>query len=339
MKPKLIIVGAGLNGLLLAYLLQSRYAITLLEARPRIGGRILTIEQDGERFDLGPTWIWPHQHYIMNLVDALGLKLFRHHDRGAFAYDAPDGVQYFHAPQNGPSYRLEGGAAALTDALRRRLEAVELYLETPVERIVSNEKSVDLYSGPRHFSAVRCIVTLPPRLSADALCFEPPLGNALKARMLAVPTWMGFSAKCIVTYAEPFWRDKGLSGFASSHLGPLSEVHDASTRTKGALFGFYHAASADDAQPDMVVEQLARIFGPEACNYELFRYHNWRTDPYTSTRADREPLHDHPRYGMDIDGSSRVHFCGTETSRSEGGYLEGAVVAAMRLAKSLAPED
>ncbi|MEJ2500180.1 MAG: FAD-dependent oxidoreductase [Campylobacterales bacterium] len=339
MKPKLIIVGAGLNGLLLAYLLQSRYDITLLEARPRIGGRILTIEQGGERFDLGPTWVWPHQHYILNLVDALGLKRFRHYDRGAFAYDAPDGVQYFCTPQNAPSYRLEGGAAALTDALRQRLETAELHLETPVDSIVSDGEGVTLYSGPRHLSAARCIVTLPPRLSADTLRFEPPLSSAVRARMLAVPTWMGFSAKCIVSYAEPFWRDKGLSGFASSHLGPLSEVHDASTQTKGALFGFYHAASADDAQPDKVVEQLARLFGPEAYNYEIFRYHNWRTDPYTSTPADREPLRDHPRYGMDIPWSSRVHFCGTETSRSEGGYLEGAVVAAMRLAQSLAFEE
>jgi len=335
MKPKIIIVGAGLNGLLLAYLLQTRFDITVLEARPRIGGRILTFEEGGDRFDLGPTWIWPHQRYILSLADALGLTLFRHYDKGAFAYDAPGGVQYFRAPPNAPSYRIEGGAAMLTEALHRQLEGAALHLDTPVDKIKSDDGGVTLFSGNRAFRAEHCIVTLPPRLSAAAIAFDPPPDASVTARMNAVPTWMGFSSKCIVTFDEPFWRHRGLSGFASSRLGPLSEVHDASSRSRGALFGFYRSADADDAQPDRVVEQLVRLFGPEANGYGIFRYHNWRVDPYTSTPADREPLREHPNYGAEIAWSPRIHFCGTETSPSEGGYLEGAVIAATELAQSL----
>jgi len=336
MKPRLIIVGAGLNGLLLAYLLQAHYRITLLEARPRIGGRILTVEEGGEHFDLGPTWVWPHQRYIRQLIDSLGLSLFRHYDSGAFAYDAPGGVQYFRSGQNAPSYRLKNGAATLTETLFSRLDNVDLRLESPVKKILADGSGVILHTASESFRAERCIVTLPPRLCAETIAFEPPIPDAKMAQMRAVPTWMGFSSKCIVTYAEPFWRNRGLSGFASSHLGPLSEVHDASTETKGALFGFYGSASADDAQPDRVVEQLARLFGPEAYRYEIFRYHNWRADPYTSTSADREPLRDHPRYGLDAGWSEQIRFCGTETSETEGGYLEGAVISAMRLAQELA---
>jgi monoamine oxidase len=335
MKPTMIIVGAGLSGLLLAYLLRAHYRITILEARPRIGGRILTVEEGGERFDLGPTWIWPHQYYIRHLIDELGLTLFLQYDSGAFAYDAPEGVQYFRTHRDAPSYRLKGGAAALTDSLWQRLKTAELHLETPVERIVSDAKGVTLFSPGGRFRAEHCVVTLPPRLGAGTITFDPPLPDETKARMHAVPTWMGFSSKCVVTYAEPFWRRRGLSGFASSHLGPLSEVHDASAETKGALFGFYHSNEADDAQPDRVIEQLARLFGPEARAYEIFRYHNWRSDPYTSTPSDREPLSEHPRYGIAPAWDDRIRFCGTETSETEGGYLEGAVIAAMRLAKSL----
>ena len=335
MKPSMIIVGAGLSGLLLAYLLRTHYRITVLEARPRTGGRILTVEEGGERFDLGPTWIWPHQHYIRHLIDDLGLTLFRHYDRGAFAYDAPEGVQYFRSYQDAPSYRLKGGAATLTDSLLHRRGEVELRLNTPVERIVSDAQGVTLFSARESFRADRCIVTLPPRLAAGTIAFEPPLPAAALERMHAIPTWMGFASKCIVTYAEPFWRRRGLSGFASSHLGPLSEVHDASAETKGALFGFYRTGAADDAQPDRVVAQLARLFGPAAYDYEIFRYHNWRLDPFTSTSADREPLQEHPRYGMEPACSERIFFCGTETSEEEGGYLEGAVIAAVRLAKTL----
>jgi monoamine oxidase len=339
MKPELVIVGAGLSGLLLAYILQERFQITLLEARPRIGGRILTFEETGTRFDLGPTWVWPHQPYIRALAESLGLDLVRHYDSGAFAYDAPGGVQYYRSGTDSPSYRFKDGASALTDALYHRLENVELRLDTPVNAIIHDDEKIAIRSGSALFYADKCIITLPPRLCAESILFDPPLPEHDEARMKAVPTWMAFSAKCIVTYAEPFWRGRGLSGLATSHIGPLSEVHDASAGTKGALFGFYGTQAADDATEAEVIDQLVRLFGPEAGQYEHFRRHNWRTDPFTSTPADRQPLSSHPRYGLEASWEGRIHLCGSETSATEGGYLEGAVIAATQLAKRLGNGD
>lgn len=338
MKPELVIVGAGLSGLLLAYMLQERFYITLLEARPRIGGRILTFEEDAERFDLGPTWVWPHQPYIRALAESLGLDRVRHFDSGAFAYDAPAGVQYYRSNGSSPSYRFKNGASSLTEALYDRLNDVEIRLDTPVDAIVYHGEKITIHSDSAHFSADKCIITLPPRLCAESVRFDPPLPEADEARMKAVPTWMAFSAKCIVTYPEPFWRGRGLSGLATSHIGPLSEVHDASAETKGALFGFYSTHAADDATEADVIGQLIRLFGPEAGQYEHFRRHNWRTDPFTATPADREPLNAHPRYGLEASWEGRIHLCGTETASTEGGYLEGAVAAAMQLAKRLLAE-
>ncbi len=338
MKPELVIVGAGLSGLLLAYLLQERFHIVLLEARPRIGGRILTFEEGGERFDLGPTWVWPHQPYIRALAESLGLPLMRHYDSGAFAYDAPGGVQYYHSA-NSPSYRFKGGASTLTDALYHRLKNVELRLNTPVDTIAFHGEKITILSNAAPIYADKCIITLPPRLCAETIRFDPPLPEPDRYRMAAVPTWMGFSAKCIVTYPEPFWRGMGLSGLATSHIGPLSEVHDASGETKGALFGFYGTHAADDATEADVIAQLVRPFGPQAGEYEHFRRHNWRTDPFTSTPADSEPLNAHPRYGLEASWEGKIYLSGTETSGTEGGYLEGAVIAATQLAKRLTSGD
>ena len=50
-KKDLIIIGAGLSGLYAASLLQDTYNIIILEARDRLGGRILT----EEGHDLGPS--------------------------------------------------------------------------------------------------------------------------------------------------------------------------------------------------------------------------------------------------------------------------------------------
>lgn len=335
MKPKVIIVGAGLSGLLLAYLLQKHFAVTLLEARERTGGRILCAESNGERFDLGPTWVWPHQRHILELAEHLGLTLFRHFDSGAFAYDAPNGAEYYQTARPAPSYRFENGARALTDALHQRVLESEIRLDSAVKKISHDVHGVVVKTSNETFEASVCIVTLPPRLCAERIAFEPPLPSELKAKMLSIPTWMGFSAKCVVTYPKPFWRDKGLSGFASSHIGPLSEIHDASAATQAALFGFYHTKSADPATPEEVVKQLVRLFGEAARSYNSFHYHNWRQDPYTSITADSAPLANHPRYGLSASAGNRLFLCGTETTEQEGGYLEGAVIAVKQLATML----
>ena len=56
------IVGAGLCGLALARVLTARgLRVQVLEARSRLGGRVLTAqcEATGQALDLGPTWFWP----------------------------------------------------------------------------------------------------------------------------------------------------------------------------------------------------------------------------------------------------------------------------------------
>ena len=51
-----IVIGAGLGGLSAAMRLGAKgYAVTVLDRLDRTGGRGSSIEQDGHRFDLGPT--------------------------------------------------------------------------------------------------------------------------------------------------------------------------------------------------------------------------------------------------------------------------------------------
>jgi len=45
--PKVLIIGAGLSGLSTAYVLRnSNFDVEILEARPRLGGRIYTIKKE-----------------------------------------------------------------------------------------------------------------------------------------------------------------------------------------------------------------------------------------------------------------------------------------------------
>lgn len=69
-----IVVGAGLAGLRTATLLQARgYAVLVVEAQDRVGGRVLTRDLGGEAVDLGAQWIGPHQRRMRRLVRELGL--------------------------------------------------------------------------------------------------------------------------------------------------------------------------------------------------------------------------------------------------------------------------
>lgn len=81
-----MVVGAGLSGLIAAHLLQRLgLDVTLLEARERVGGRILGLSTDDatHRFDLGPAWVWPDVNpRTADWLGELGLTLFEQRSRG-----------------------------------------------------------------------------------------------------------------------------------------------------------------------------------------------------------------------------------------------------------------
>ncbi|WP_343221790.1 FAD/NAD(P)-binding protein [Paenibacillus tritici] len=88
-----IIIGAGLSGLRAANLLTAQgIECKILEARNRIGGRILSTTSPDKpelgQFDLGPTWFWPrYEHTISSLVQELHLKTFDQHTEGAMLFE------------------------------------------------------------------------------------------------------------------------------------------------------------------------------------------------------------------------------------------------------------
>ena len=110
-----VVVGGGLSGLVAAHLLeQLRLDVLLLEARDRVGGRILghAAQAGGHRFDLGPAWVWPAINpRLAKLLDAFGLPLFAQHSAGAGLVEAREQTVRRHATgfmQQPPSMQLLG---------------------------------------------------------------------------------------------------------------------------------------------------------------------------------------------------------------------------------------
>ena len=87
-QTQVAIIGGGLAGLHAAHLLhRAGISFQLFEARDRLGGRILTVDEAGradeDGFDLGPSWFWPDmQPGLGDLVDELSLGTFAQHTWG-----------------------------------------------------------------------------------------------------------------------------------------------------------------------------------------------------------------------------------------------------------------
>ena len=289
----LCIIGAGLSGLSLATKLQAEGRdVMVLEARDRTGGRVLS--QDG--YDLGPSWIWPHNHRMLALLDRLGLNRFAQYASGRLVFEDSTGMvrRDLEFATMGGALRVEGGLARVTDTLASGL-GDRLRLACRVHRVLEEPGGVSILTAEGHVRAARVILALPPRLVAG-------LGVAVPD----APTWMAGHAKLVATYPTAFWRANGLNGDAISHRGPLAEIHDASPvdAKVGALFGFAQVGAA--RQPgfrDAAVAQLARLFGQEAATPDDVFIKDWSMDPATATQADLTPPSDHPNYSSIASGS------------------------------------
>lgn len=338
---KTLIIGGGLSGLALAEKLEDTgHDYHLLEARPHFGGRISTQRYGAGHYDMGPAWFWPGQPRIATLVAKLGLKAFHQFSAGEFSYeDASGRVQRGHSLMSMEgSLRLEGGFQALVHALEHRLPEQRKERNA---RVIHLSRSAGLcralLSDGRTFETERIVLAMPPRLAAQFL-YEPALPDPALADMAACPTWMAGQAKAVAVYEAPFWREKGLSGHAMSHCGPLVEIHDASPASGGpyALFGFFGPPprirrEAPDPQKD-VVTQLTRLFGEAAGQPNAIFIKDWAMDPLTATQNDMLQPGLHPRYGLPESlahlWDGQLVFAGTEVAREFGGYIEGALEAA-----------
>ncbi|MDK1386547.1 FAD-dependent oxidoreductase [Sinorhizobium sp. 8-89] len=351
MKTAVAIVGGGLAGLHAARLLQAaNIHFVLFEARERLGGRILSVGPDGlasdDGFDLGPSWYWPEmQPPLAALVDELGVGSFPQPNEGMAVYERTRGAP----PQRYPgisheprSMRFAGGTNALIKALASGLpsERIRTSHRIVAASLENDEVTLKVISedGFNEARFDHVIFALPPRLLQSVVTFQPEMDQAMSARWRSAATWMAPHAKFFAIYDKAFWREAGLSGTAQSMVGPLAEVHDASTATgAAALFGFVGIAADDrgrigeEVLKKACVEQLGRLFGGEALRPRAVLLKDWSTDPATATADDRlGGAHPHPDRKPWVSGDwiGRVSLAGSETSPVNPGYLAGAVEAA-----------
>lgn len=341
-----IVVGAGISGLALTKILRERgLDVRLLEARTRVGGRVLGLHTDAGVYDMGPAWVWPG---VQPRVDALlrqhGLQVYPQSHAGGYVYQHANGRTQqlaYGFQQSPPSMRVRGGIDAMVHAQAAHLDPACMQLGHAVRRLQLSGQGVAVTpqapGGDITLHSRHVVLAMPPRLIAG-IDLQPALPASLKARLAAVPGWMAGQAKALAIYDRPFWRDTNLSGGASSQCGPLVEIHDASLpdAMEFALFGFIgwpaaRRAEAGPGLPGLISAQLATLFGHAAAAPRRLVIQDWSHEPFTATEADRNNPTAHPDYGpiaLPAPWADFLTLTGAELAPEFGGYIEGALAAA-----------
>jgi len=340
-EEKILIIGAGLSGLTLAYLLSKKnISTTILEASSRIGGRIQTIEGNlNTPLELGATWFSDLHVNLSALLNELGLQKYPQYTTGKslFQTSKVDPPQEFYVPETQQkSYRIAGGTQALIDVLKSKAPLTKIQLNTSVKSISKTENGLVVETANQEkLQADKVILCLPPQLVGSTISFSPNLPHQVLAVLPSVQTWMAGSIKFVLEYETPFWRTSGYSGMVFSHTDIVTEMHDHTNfeKNKFGFTGFLHPSTAaypKEVRKEAVLIQLKKLLGLEATKPVSYNDKVW-TDEFVLGENQLVNM-PHQNNGHPIFRESylndRVFFAGTETAAQFGGYMEGAVLLA-----------
>ncbi|MCV2874718.1 FAD-dependent oxidoreductase [Rhodobacteraceae bacterium XHP0102] len=227
-----VIAGAGVAGLAAAeWLLHAECRVEMVEARDRIGGRVVSDRSLGFAADLGASWIHGRRgNPVTELAQSANLSLMRSNweesvtrDRNGRVVDMPAWLEA-HSMANldyaddldhlseraleegvgfdGPDVLIKGGYDQILRAFE--LDGLELHLNAPINEIEHDAREVSIKSTAGQFSAEAAIVTLPLGvLQADTVQFSPALPASVQMAVSRLK--MGSLEKVFLAYDDVFW--------------------------------------------------------------------------------------------------------------------------------------
>jgi monoamine oxidase len=236
--------------------------------------------------------------------------------------------------------RLAGGSWLLAGRLAGRLGPDVVRLSQAVTRIQSDGDAVTAVTRREQFTGRRIIVSVPPHL-AGRIDYDPALPPGREQLTQRAP--MGSVIKCQVIYDEPFWRANGLTGQATGNGPGARVVFDGSPPdgSPGILTAFVEGDQARTlskvsaaARRHVVLESLARYFGPRARQPADFLELDWQRERWTGgCYGTLFGPNVWTRYGYALrEPAGLVHWAGTETATAWCGYMDGAVRSGERAA-------
>jgi monoamine oxidase len=343
-----IIIGAGLSGLTTAHNLKKKnISFKIIEAQNESGGRVKTINGRLDTpMDLGATWFNDAHTHLITLLNDLEIEAFHQHSEGKTIFQTKsfEPPQIFYVPgSEQSSYRIKGGTFAIIEKLQNSIGKENILLNTSITKMIDAGDFVTLVDGKgKHYEARQIISTIPPQLLIDKIAFVPLLPTEISDVMQNVQTWMSGSIKFSLEYDEPFWLQNQFSGTIFSQSGIAVEVYDHANfeQSKFSLIGFLNGSAVNyDAtqREQLVVAQIETLFGSIVKKHISYHDKVWDNEFIATGKTTNLFPHKnngHPVLQKPLLGG-KLFLAGTETSKTNAGYLDGAVVSANRVTRQI----
>ncbi len=138
--------------------------------------------------------------------------------------------------------RVVGGSQLISIRMAEEL-GDRVVLDAPVRRIAYEPDRVTVHADGVEVEARRVIVAIPPTLTCR-IAYDPPMPALRDQLTQRIP--QGTVIKCMAIYERPFWRERGLTGQATSTDGPVKLTFDNSPPdgSPGVLLGFLEGNQA-----------------------------------------------------------------------------------------------
>lgn len=359
-KRKVVIIGAGLAGLTAGYeLAQAGHDVRVLEARTRVGGRVLTLREpfdDGLFAEAGASRIHATSEWTLRYVRLFNLLLVPFYpQRGKFVYlsngenkaldwdDFTEAVERnveFNLDDAADWFKLGGGNDALPRAFAAKL-GKRVNLGTPVVRITQNAAGLHVAFTKRgRTETLGCdyVVCAVPVSTLRRIEFAPTL-TAEKMRAMKDSRYDS-ATRVLLQYRRRTWEERGFNGCAIT--GQPAEIWESTFGQAGrrAILQSYMRGEVSErltrmsegARLSVTGDEIERVFPGARTAFECGATKCWSEDEW-SGGAWLVPGAEQSRTLRQPEG--RIHFAGEHLSRSPS-WMHGAIESGFAAARAVA---
>ena len=362
-SKQVVIIGAGMSGLVAGYeLTRAGHDVIILEARDRVGGRVLTLREpfsDGHFAEAGAARIPPDHDLTLGYADYFGLMLDPFYPESNYFVNMSSGnrtlisaSEYVNDPPwagfstNRKDFvKIRDGTDRLPRAFANFITN-QIHLATPVESIEQNADGVVVrVSSGTEFNADRALCTVPlPVL--NRIQFTPSLSDEKVAAISGGYNYAA-STRVFFQFANRFWENEGLNGWGNTDW-PEEIWHPTWDREgpKGILMSYMYYGRAveldqliEEDRIEHVLNRWDSVFPGVHDHVENGVSHSWALQEWSGgawaspTAGQDEALAEHIG-----EAEGRIHFAGEHASEYHG-WMQGALVSGLRAATEIHEGD